>query len=221
MNMLLSHGADLTKVTQGGWSPLHIAAHKGHTEALRLCYEHAQIRGFVSAPTDNGWTILHYAAFSGSLDTVKLAIQKKPSAAVINSTCCMGYSPLHVAVSKRSKEVVQALLDDGADVNLQSNDGCTALHLAQEDNADEIGKLLLDNNADPNVASKKDGLTPLHRAAILNHIGFVEVLLNCGRIDVKRVSKMSRKTASEYARDHNNLQILNKLRQKERWRNFV
>ncbi len=57
------------------------------------------------------------------------------------------------ASRKGQKQVVQTLLDRGADVNVISTDeeATTALHLASEEGKTEVVKLLLGKNADTTI----------------------------------------------------------------------
>lgn len=72
--------------------------------------------------------------------------------------------PLIVYASDNSEpEIVEALLEAGADVDATDSDNNTALHKACENDDKDIVKILLDNNADPNLEND-DGETPLSLA---------------------------------------------------------
>ena len=73
-----------------------------------------------------------------------------------------GNSPLHCA-NVMDLEMVQALLDCGADVNARNNDGYTPLIYASLSTNIEVFRLLLNHGADPNVRYD-DGNTLLHAA---------------------------------------------------------
>ena len=60
-------------------------------------------------------------------------------------------------------DVLQFLLDHGADTNVQDNDFSTPLHLASFCRCSKGVQLLLKHGANPNVQSK-NGQTPLHVA---------------------------------------------------------
>ncbi|WCR53682.1 MAG: Protein PhlB [Wolbachia endosymbiont of Ctenocephalides orientis wCori] len=117
-----------------------------------------------------------------------------------------GKTVLH-SVADHYPEVVQMLLEKGADPNIQDNEGKTSLHYATEFNCpenmkvllkfganpnekDEIGntplhctnvteniKILLDANANPNIPAK-DGETPLHTAVRYDYRANVKLLLD-------------------------------------------
>ena len=59
------------------------------------------------------------------------------------------------------------LLDEGAYISQQDDEGNTALTYAVLNHQEKVVRLLLSKGADKNMASKKDGLTPL---ALANQI---------------------------------------------------
>uniref|UniRef100_A0A672P4G4 Nuclear factor kappa B subunit 1 n=1 Tax=Sinocyclocheilus grahami TaxID=75366 RepID=A0A672P4G4_SINGR len=79
---------------------------------------------------------------------------------------CSGLCPLHLAVQANGLSCVRALLDGGADVDVQEiTCGHTALHLATElGNLSLAGCLLLEGNAYVDSVTY-NGSTPLHVAA--------------------------------------------------------
>ena len=54
-----------------------------------------------------------------------------------------------------STEVINILLENGADINVVDKDGETALSYSIENGNFEIALMLLNNNANPNLANKK------------------------------------------------------------------
>lgn len=65
-----------------------------------------------------------------------------------------GSSPLITAALFNKPEMAKTLIDAGADINFQNNDGSTALHVAAFFCRPEIVKMLLDNNADKTIKNK-------------------------------------------------------------------
>eukprot|EP00731_Ephydatia_muelleri_P016920 Em0010g18a len=80
-------------------------------------------------------------------------------------------------------QCVKALLDRGAQTNLQDKDGHNALMNASLYGHVECVNVLLGRGARPNLQDK-DGRTALHWAAERNHIGTVKALLATPGIDV-------------------------------------
>jgi len=89
-----------------------------------------------------------------------------------------GRTALLRAASEGHTDLVEVLVEAGADVN-QSNDGETALHLAASGGHEGVVEKLLLARADPSKQSV-DGATPLHRAAWRGHDRIVECLLEHG-----------------------------------------
>ena len=71
------------------------------------------------------------------------------------------------------------LLDRGADINAQNNDGCTALQEASLKGQEDVVEMLLDQEADIN-AEDNHGLTALQQASSSGHVEIVEMLLDRG-----------------------------------------
>jgi ankyrin repeat protein len=91
-------------------------------------------------------------------------------------------TPLHSAACYGNLEVVQKLIEYGADISAEDLDGCTPLHLASEGHSPKNGfivRLLLDLGADVN-ARAKNGLTPLHKASTFRALELARVLLGHG-----------------------------------------
>ena len=67
VDLLLECGADPGALSEGNWTPLHVAAKHGHIETLRM------LLGLVDAEaaTDNGKTALHWAAENGHIACVE------------------------------------------------------------------------------------------------------------------------------------------------------
>ena len=65
-----------------------------------------------------------------------------------------GSSPLISAALFGKTEIAQLLIDAGADINFQNNEGLTALHTAAFFCRPEIVKMLLDKKADKTVRNK-------------------------------------------------------------------
>ena len=87
--------------------------------------------------------------------------------------------PLHIAYEHDSIELVQILLDKGADVNAQNNSKQTPLHIACKCESIELVQILLNKGADVNVQNNSKQ-TPLHIACESDSIELVHILLDKG-----------------------------------------
>ena len=88
---------------------------------------------------------------------------------------------LMYAADNSSKEIVDLLIANGADVNAKDKDGWTALMFAANRNDTQIAEILLDNGAEINQRESIDPYrTPLILAVQKNHVEMTEFLLKKG-----------------------------------------
>ncbi len=141
------------------------------------------------------------AASNGNLERVKRWLQKDTT--LLHAKDEYGKPPLHWAVSKNHCDVIQYLLDQGADCDSKDTHGKTALHWVNQlkiaqllvqsganlNVQDQLGKapvhwiddakivaLLIQKSANPNVQDN-EGKTPLHWAAGTGNASVVRVLV--------------------------------------------
>jgi ankyrin repeat protein len=97
-------------------------------------------------------------------DTNKVRALLAIDAQLVNARDNDGSTPLHCATWKGHFEVVTVLLDAGADVNAQNQNGhwgTTPLHAAAHANHAAIAQLLIERGAEVH-AQDLDGKTPMH-----------------------------------------------------------
>ncbi|MEB3294064.1 MAG: ankyrin repeat domain-containing protein [Synechococcales bacterium] len=155
LKLLLAKGIDINETDQDGNSLLHVVARTGSLENIQfLLAKGANIH----AKNKEGKTVLHWSATSNSLEAMKLLIAKGAELDVSDN------SLLLAAVSSGSEQIVQFLLEKGANVNGVSRSGETALHAAiGSSNSPKLIALLLDKGANIN-AKNSEGITALHVA---------------------------------------------------------
>ena len=105
---------------------------------------------------------LHSAAQDGDLPKVKELIEKGYS---LNRFDDVSKTPLHCAVEGDHLDVVQYLIQSGADVNAheESKIGNTPLREVADNCSYEIAKILIDAGADPTIPGWMQ-LTAIHKA---------------------------------------------------------
>jgi ankyrin repeat protein len=110
---------------------------------------------------------LFKAAAKGDTETIVYLIQKvDPNTKDIN-----GATPLFYAKNLRT---VKLLVESGADVNAQNNEGIARLHMDVVFGRIRIVKYLLEHEADVNLATNT-GVTPLHLATMISYLTAEEV----------------------------------------------
>ncbi|XP_063965587.1 E3 ubiquitin-protein ligase MIB2-like isoform X3 [Lytechinus pictus] len=90
-----------------------------------------------------------------------------------------GKSALHKASFHGHRDVVKALLEAGADIEITTDDGHTPLHYAVEGDEPVVTKCLLEEGADVNKVNGRSR-SPLHGAAARNHVDCARILINHG-----------------------------------------
>jgi uncharacterized protein len=138
--------------TPNGSSVLLLATYYGHAELTEVFVKHgAKLDVFEASAT-------------GNLAAVRQLVQSDPAA--VNSFALDGFYPLGLAAFFGHREIVQFLLEHGADVHLAARNPqrVTALHAAVARRDAEIVGMLLGRGADPNSLQQK-GFAPLHGAA--------------------------------------------------------
>jgi ankyrin repeat protein len=101
----------------------------------------------------------------------------------------LDFSPLMWAAEEGNVEMMNVLLDNGANPNLINRRGMCALLLAAKNGHIDAVKLLLNRGA--SVQCETQGVTPLHAAAAYGHTEAVRLLLEKGARDDKGLAFQS------------------------------
>jgi hypothetical protein len=148
VNDLLNRGFDPNTRNERGQPGLTIAVQEHSLKAARVLLARPGVD--VNALNQQGESALMMAALKGDLAGAQLLLEH---GAKVNLT---GWSPLHYAASGPEPELVQFLLDRGAEIDATSPNGSTPLMMAAQYGAEDSVTLLLERGADPKRRNQLD-----------------------------------------------------------------
>jgi len=147
-------------------TPLHVACYADNLEMVRLLLRKD---AEVNVHDKNGWTPLHCAASAGKFAICNVLLMVEDiDCSSLNKD---GTSPLHYLVRRKVAqddveiylEVLDLMMEKGAEVNTQTKHGESPLHQAALHANKEALTFLIDNKANIDILNKI-GETPLHYA---------------------------------------------------------
>jgi ankyrin repeat protein len=136
--------------------------------AFHICIQYNRINFFIDLlsnnselfiNTSNNESLLQYAILFDKYDFIPYILKKKIN--VNNQDITNGLCALHQIVMKNKIDIVQMLINYGANINIQDYYGNTAIHYSISEENVEILRLLLQYNPNLNLIDI-DGNTPLH-----------------------------------------------------------
>lgn len=173
----------------------------------------------------NQTTLTHFAAKMHPNEIVKMLVE---NGAPIDTEDITGRTPLMVAVERKNTNVIDTLIDAGAnvrtfntvaatvnsapelfpymiskglDVNARGLKKWTMLHKAANERKRESVVHLLEAGADVNAQQARSNITPLHLAAFRGDVEIVNLLLDAGADPTLRLAELDGRTAEDVANE--------------------
>merc|ERR1719189_355735 len=149
-----------------------------------------------------GNNVLHTAIIKKASDSITVIlrlIEKSGEQEVLEETNKAGLSALLLAVHTHQPEVVEMLLDRGANPDSRDHDGESVVHAAVRAESAQMLQILLKAGADPNLPSHL-GKFPLHLAVEQNLLSLVRLMVDQG-VDVEAREQAAGRTALHLAVD--------------------
>ncbi|XP_014211991.1 serine/threonine-protein phosphatase 6 regulatory ankyrin repeat subunit B-like [Copidosoma floridanum] len=181
VEILLDAGADHVNTNfYGNFGPLHFAAERGYAEIIKLLLKAG---ADVKAVNVGRRTALHMAIATEYKDdstcrseAVRALIH---AGSDVNAKDDSDETPLHCAVNYDRSDVLELLLDAGADVQVPDCP-CPPLHLAIERNKPHLAKRLVEVGTNVNNWRDQEARTFLHLAVASAKPAMVKLLLEAG-----------------------------------------
>ncbi len=151
------------------------AAMAGDTETVRSLLRQA---ADVNSAQGDGMTALHWAALNDNADMIQLLLYAGGN---VGATTRLGaYTPLFLAARSGHTEVVEILLESGADPKQAASGGISPLMMSASSGDADAVRILIGAGADVNAAETGRGQTPLIFAAAYNRPDAIRMLLEHG-----------------------------------------
>ena len=154
-----------------GYTPLHIAAERGHVRVVEMLLEEATHAEEVTLTDGYGGTPLWLAAREGHDRIVDMLLQHGETEYEgggdmgIDKANVGGYTPLGIAAERGHGAVVDRLLEAGANANIDAGAGAPLHVAAEEGHILVVSSLVHDDRVDIDATRARDGATPLWIAA--------------------------------------------------------
>lgn len=192
-------------------SPLHYAARDNYLDILRLLIDKG---GNPNIQTNDGWTPLMYAGYNGNLEIIQLLLDNNANTDLRDTNNLAfwelsdkdGWTLLHYIAKtaydrniyqvdnneeynlmlQKRRELLELLLQKGANPNVQTNDGWTPLMFAGVNGNMEVLQILIDYGADIKLKNNEnkticeirntDGFTVLHLACYATYFNTCKIV---------------------------------------------
>ncbi|KAF4968988.1 hypothetical protein FSARC_3642 [Fusarium sarcochroum] len=189
LELYIGKGADPSLEDNNGDNTVMLASIHGHATILSLLLEMG------NDPDLSGTgAALSRASKQGHAAIVKLLLEHRAAASGLKP-----YSygaPILEAISGGHENVLESLLDAGADMEAQDKDGDTPIFFASRQGNTTLVRKLIESGADFNSPGSRDGKTPIMVAQFNNHKHVVQLLRDNGASFISHLNWAPRRTPS-------------------------
>lgn len=156
LRILIEMGADVEAVDSFGCSALHLAVFAEQEYAMQLLLEFGKCNP--SPRDERGWTPLMWA-----VDDTRISICRRllEFNADIHATNEEDFTALHLATLEKNVDMIQMLLQFGADPCTIGKDGTTPLYSSSHNGPPQVAALMIEKASNLNLPYTKSGDTPL------------------------------------------------------------
>lgn len=192
LNLLLENGVNPNSCNVNASNALHLAAARNNFVVLNFLKD---LKINLAARNAKGMTPLNLAIVRNHIESVRTFLEYP----YININTSGIKTPLMFACEYGNLDIIDLLIENGADLNLQDESLYAAIHYAViAKRIDVVKHLIKQDNLDVNTTTN-EGWTALHFAAQLGYHEIAEVLLNTGKIE--NIKDINGNSALDLARD--------------------
>nr|XP_047126785.1 serine/threonine-protein phosphatase 6 regulatory ankyrin repeat subunit A-like [Hydra vulgaris] len=177
VNLIMEKRAYVNAKTKLGMTPVSLAASNNHCQLIEILVNKYMASYDIQSLIKR--SALHVASERGHIEACKILIHlgADPMLADINQA-----APIHLAAENNHPDVVKMFLDVRPDLSYFINkDGNNCAHIAAAKGSLEVLKALIKVNSTMSFSKSKTTLrTPLHLAAIHDHVDIIQLLINQG-----------------------------------------
>ncbi|KAF9319573.1 Glycerophosphocholine phosphodiesterase [Linnemannia elongata] len=162
-----------------GFTPLIYAVSRGHADVMKVLIEEGDIKDIDAIANLYATT----PSIPKIMPSTPMTVLNPLVGSEINLHAAYTYTPLSIACRLGHVEAVRLLIQYGADLDAQDEDGESCLIIASKNGHVECVKLLIagaKKGANLELCERFYGWTALHLAAIENHPEVIKVLLEAG-----------------------------------------
>ncbi len=192
-------------------SPLHAAVEHGQQNILELLLDSKKF-DINLKKGEKELTPLHIAVSLGSILAVEILLDNNPN---LEAEDTLGAPPLLSILENQEKlnkvQILELLIKAGADINSKSL-GYSFLHCAVAIQDVDLVKQILKYDPDLEVRESKANATPLHFAAVNNHVEILVMLLEKGANPEARL--INGLTTLHIAAEHGSIEMVEAILKK-------
>lgn len=162
-----------------GFTPLIYAVSRGHADVMKVLIEEGDIKDIDAIANLYATT----PSIPKIMPSTPMTVLNPLVGSEVNLHAAYTYTPLSIACRLGHVEAVRLLIQYGADLDAQDEDGESCLIIASKNGHVECVKLLIagaKKGANLELRERFYGWTALHLAAIENHPEVIKVLLEAG-----------------------------------------
>ena len=199
----LEKGIDVNLKDSFDVTPLHFAAFGGHSELIRFLLSKG---ANVNAVASHGATPLKNSLMRRSVESALILLDANPDINIFDRQS--GYKPIHYASALDLLPIIDRLIQMGANLNENSEEGCSPLLAAVRNSRIEATRHLIELGADIDK-SDNYGFNPILAAAQSNEMEILHLLLERGANPNSR--DINQRTPLQIASTNGNLQMISEL----------